>query len=111
MNIAEIYNEYDHVNNMMVIYVEDLAKKEFETEDDVVKMLEAFKGNFETLFEESNTLEGDDDNLKDLKYFLFDALLFTRDIVAFYKAKEYMRIKMRITNYVAKKRRAEMFAK
>lgn len=110
MNIAEIYNEYNNVNNMLVIYVEDLAKKEFQSEDDVVKMLEAFKGNFETLFEECNTLD-DDDNLKDLKYFLFDVLLFTRDIVAFYNAKEYMRIKMRITNYVAKKRRAEMFSK
>lgn len=31
MNIAEIYNEYNNLNNMLVIYVEDLAKKEFES--------------------------------------------------------------------------------
>lgn len=111
MNIAEIYNEYENVNNMLVIYVEDLAKKEFETEDDVAKMLESFKSNFENLFDESNKIEEEDDNLKDLKYFLFDALLFTRDVIAFYNANEYMRIKMRITNYVAKKRRAEMFSR
>lgn len=108
MNIAEIYNEYNNINNMLVIYVEDLAQKEFESEDNVVRMLESFKGNFEALFEECNSLE-EDDNLKDLKYFLFDALLFTRDVIAFYNVKEFTRIKMRITNYVAKKRRAEMF--
>ena len=34
MNIAEIYNEYNNLNNMLVIYVEDLAKKEFEGEDE-----------------------------------------------------------------------------
>ena len=28
MNIAEIYNEYNNLNNMLVIYVEDLAKKD-----------------------------------------------------------------------------------
>ena len=111
MNIAEIYNEYNNLNNMLVIYVEDLAKKEFESEDEetVINMFSSFKRNLEYLFDKCNAIEADDDNIKDLKYFLFDALLFTRDVIAFYKVKEFTRIKMRITNYVAKKRRAEMF--
>ena len=49
MNIAEIYNEYNNLNNMLVIYVEDLAKKEFEGEDEetVINMLSSFKSNLE----------------------------------------------------------------
>ena len=106
-----LYEKYNNLNNMLVIYVEDLAKKEFDGEDEetVINMLSSFKSNLEYLFDKCNAIEAEDDNIKDLKYFLFDALLFTRDVIAFYKVKEFARIKMRITNYVAKKRRAEMF--
>ena len=67
-----------------------------------------FKENGEAILRITNISNGVI-NEEDLKYFLFDALLFTRDVIAFYKVKEFARIKMRITNYVAKKRRAEMF--
>lgn len=114
MNIAEIYNEYSSLNNILVAFVEDLSNKEFyvDSEEETSNMLKSFKSKFEGLFEECNGLEVNEEdynNLQDLKYLLFDALLFTRDMVNFYELKEFMRIKMRITNYIAKKRRSEIF--
>ena len=74
-------------------------------------MLSSFKSNLEYLFDKCNAIEVEDDNIKDLKYFLFDALLFTRDVIAFYKVKEFARIKMRITNYVAKRKEEQKCSK
>ena len=68
--------------------------------------------NFERLMEQCSELEigpQDEDNLKDLKYLLIDSLFLAMDLQGFFEVGELGRFKMRVLNYLNKKRRAEVF--
>lgn len=70
------------------------------------------KETFEGLMEKVSTLEVEEaqqENLKDLKYLIMDALFFASDLVNFYKHQELSRFKMRVLNALNKKRRSELF--
>ena len=109
-----IYRSYMQENTEYTNWLEKLINEDFESDaPPIIKMrLKEVRENFEQLMEKCNELEvasEDEDNLKDLKYLLIDSLFLAMDLQGFFEVGELGRFKMRVLNYLNKKRRAEVF--
>lgn len=109
-----IYRSYIEENIEYTNWLEKLANEDFKNDaPPIIKMrLKEARENFEQLMEKCNELEvasEDEDNLKDLKYLLIDSLFLAMDLQGFFEVGELGRFKMRVLNYLNKKRRAEVF--
>ena len=114
MELVNSYACYTEEYNAYLKFVEQLVKTDFANcvEVEVTNKLAKAKETFEALMEKVSTLEVEEaqqENLKDLKYLIMDALFFASDLDNFYKHKEIGRFKMRVLNALNKKRRAELF--
>ena len=109
-----IYKAYIEENTEYTSWLEKLVNEEFQTDaPPIIKMrLQEARENFEQLMERCNDLEveiNEENNLMDLKYLLMDSLFFAMDLQGFFEAGDLGRFKMRVLNYLNKKRRAEAF--
>lgn len=114
MELVNSYAYYTEEYNAYLELVEQLVETDFANcvEAEVTSKLENAKETFEGLMEKVSTLEVEEaqqENLKDFKYLIMDALFFTSDLANFYKHQELGRFKMRVLNALNKKRRAELF--
>lgn len=114
MELVNSYACYTEEYNAYLKFVEQLVETDFANcvEVEVTSKLAKAKETFEALMEKVSTLEVEEaqqENLKDLKYLIMDALFFASDLDNFYKHKEIGRFKMRVLNALNKKRRAELF--
>lgn len=114
MSLVQNYEEYNKVNNKYLDFIEGLVNNNLgECDNENIKdTLLSAQNSFESIkirIDVEGMEETDKENLNDLKYLIMDALFISADLVAFYKYKQPERFKMRATNYINKKRRAEMF--
>ncbi|MGL5353781.1 MAG: hypothetical protein ACRDA5_10740 [Clostridium sp.] len=114
MDLIKAYEEYTGVNNDYVNFIEKLVNSDLGdcNDEKVAEHLLAAQNSFESIKIRTDVMEveeKDQENFRDLKYLVMDALFITADLTAFYKYKQPERFKMRATNYINKKRRAEMF--
>ncbi|MBU3104260.1 hypothetical protein [Clostridium gasigenes] len=114
MNLIKAYEEYTRVNNDYVNFIEGLVNSDLGdcNETQIKDHLLCAQNSFESIkirIDVEKVEEKDQENLRDLKYLVMDALFISADLVAFYKYKQPERFKMRAVNYINKKRRAEMF--
>lgn len=114
MNLIKAYEEYTRVNNDYVNFIEGLVNSDLGdcNETQIKAHLLCAQNSFESIkirIDVEKVEEKDQENLRDLKYLVMDALFISADLVAFYKYKQPERFKMRAVNYINKKRRAEMF--
>lgn len=114
MSLVQNYEEYNKVNSNYVNFIEGLVNSDLgECDNEKIKdTLLSAQNSFESIkirIDVEGMEETDKENLNDLKYLIMDALFISADLVAFYKYKQPERFKMRATNYINKKRRAEMF--
>lgn len=111
MSLVNIYEEYNIASKEYLNLVNNLADNNLEDfNDKTLNKLESYKCKFEKIMEKASeeiVLEKDEVNLKDLKYLVLDNLFLASDLKYFYELKEVERFKMRLANYVNKKRRAE----
>lgn len=114
MELVNSYACYTEEYNAYLEFVEQLIETDFANgvEAEVTSKLAKVKVTFESLMEKVSALEveeAQEENLKDLKYLIMDALFFASDLANFYKHQELGRFKMRVLNALNKKRRAELF--
>lgn len=114
MDLLEIYAAYKAENTDYIEWLETLVNESFENDaPPIIRMrLIDTKACFSKLMEQCATLEvssEEETNLKDLKYLLMDSLFLASDLVRFYETEDLGRFKMRVLNYLTKKRRAELF--
>lgn len=114
MSLVHNYEEYNKVNGDYLNFIEGLVNSDLgECDNEKIKdTLLSAQNSFESIkirIDVEGMEESDKENLNDLKYLIMDALFISADLVAFYKYKQPERFKMRATNYINKKRRAEMF--
>ena len=114
MELVNSYARYTEEYNAYLAFVEQLVETDFANcvEAEVTSQLTKTKEVLETLMEKVSAFEvseAQQENLKDLKYLVMDALFFASDLANFYKHQELGRFKMRVLNALNKKRRAELF--
>lgn len=114
MNLVEIYAQYVNINNEYTSWIEALVNEDFQNDaQPLIKIrLQDTKEQFQKLMEACSNLKVDaenEENFKDLRYLVMDSLFLAGDLEAFYKVGELGRFKMRVLNYLNKKRRADMF--
>lgn len=114
MDLIKAYEEYTRVNNNYVNSIERLVNSDLGdcNEEHIKEQLLSAQNSFESIkirIDVVEVEEKEEENLRDLKYLVMDALFISADLVAFYKYKQPERFKMRAVNYINKKRRAEMF--
>ena len=114
MELVNSYASYREEYNAYLKLVEQLVETDFANcvEAEVTSRLSKTRETFETLMEKVSAMEvseTEEENLKDLKYLIMDALFLASDLDNFYKHKELGRFKMRVLNALNKKRRAELF--
>lgn len=114
MNLLEIYERYTAINNEYAMWIETLVNEDFQNDaEPIIRIrLQDTKEQFQKLMEECSTLEVDtenEENFKDLRYLVMDSLFLAGDLEAYFKVGELGRFKMRVLNYLNKKRRADMF--
>lgn len=114
MNLLEIYESYTAINNEYAIWIEALVNEDFQNDaEPIIRIrLQDTKEQFQKLMEECSTLEVEaenEENFKDLRYLVMDSLFLAGDLEAYFKVGELGRFKMRVLNYLNKKRRADMF--
>lgn len=113
MEIIKIYEAYKQLNKQYAQMVEILTNEEEIIQDNkVLEKLQGFKGEFENLMNQASTMdmeEATEENMKDLKYLLADSYFLALDVCHFYTHNEMGRLKLRVLNYLNKKRRNEMF--
>ena len=114
MELVNSYACYREEYNAYLKLVEQLVETDLSNcvEAEVTSRLSKTKETFETLIEKVSNMEvseAEEENLKDLKYLIMDALFLASDLDNFYKHKELGRFKMRVLNALNKKRRAELF--
>lgn len=111
MELISIYEKYTDLNEGYVALLERLVDTDFAGDQAAIKQqLIKTKEQFEVMMEQTAALEVEQDqeqNLQDLKYLLTDSLFLSIDIVSFFEYEAYGRFKMRVLNYVNKKRRSE----
>ncbi|MGG7177288.1 hypothetical protein ACQPU1_06850 [Clostridium paraputrificum] len=112
MTLESTYEEFKGLNSEYISFIEELLESNFTnySEEEIVEKLANGKIVFETLKVKSDNIEIEDkdkENLMDLKYLIIDGLFLAIDLLNFYKLKEMERFKMRIVNYVRKKRVTE----
>lgn len=113
MELVRIYEEYTALNGQYAAFLEQLIGAEEMVKDEaVLSELGKTKDQLEALMAQSSGLEIDganEQNLNDLKYLVTDVYFLAMDLEHFYKHNEMGRFKMRVLNYLNKKRRAEAF--
>lgn len=114
MNLLEVYQQYVDINNEYSGWIEALVNEDFQNDAaPIIRVrLQDSKEQFEKLMEACSNLEvgtEEEENFKDLRYLLMDSIFLAGDLLAFYNADELGRFKMRVLNYLNKKRRADMF--
>lgn len=115
MDLLNTYEEYKNYKNQYVVFIEELFNsnlKAYSREITLKKLEEAFKTfeMFNSRTDDMKVEEKDEENLRDLRYLIFDSLLLSSDLLKFYKYNEVERFKMRTINYINKVRRDEMFS-
>lgn len=115
MDLLNTYEEYKNYKNQYVLFIEELFNsnlKAYSNEIALEKLEEAFKTfeMFNSRTDDMKVEEKDEENLRDLRYLIFDSLLLSSDLLKFYKYNEVERFKMRTINYINKVRREEMFS-
>lgn len=114
MDLISIYTNYKELNNEYTNYLTSLVSTELgECENQAIKdALLRYQNKFEVLKMNADieeiTSENEND-LKDLRYLLMDALFASHDVLSFYSQKQVERFKMRAVNYVNKVARANIF--
>ena len=116
MELVNHYTQYTTTYGEYLAYVEHLVETDFadSIEKEVAARLTTTRETFETLMNQISTLEVEqeqEENLKDLKYLVMDALFLAGDLEQFYNYQEIGRFKMRVLNALNKKRRAEALGK
>lgn len=111
MSLLLIYEEYNNLNKQYLDFINNVINENLEEySDSILKALKEYKVKFEEILGKT-TLEDEtsenEDNLNDLKYLVLDSLFLAADLANFYSYKEKERFKMRVVNYINKKRRAE----
>lgn len=114
MQLLELYEQYKEMNKKYTEWLEELVDQDFEgyPAEEILLKLEVARNDFETMVEKSNELEIESEqeaNYKDLRYLVTDALFLSTDLAHFYKYEELGRFKMRVLNYLNKKRRVDVF--
>lgn len=114
MELVNYYTQYTTTYGEYMTYVEHLVETDFKecTEAELTAQLKGARETFETLMMQINGLEVEkeqEENFKDLKYLVMDALFLAGDLEQFVKYQEIGRFKMRVLNALNKKRRAEAF--
>lgn len=114
MNLVEIYSAYKEESTEYFSWLEAVVDSDFQNDATPiirVRLIDT-KEQFEKWMEACSNLEveeKDQDNLKDLRYLILDSLFLAADLVRFFETDDLGRFKMRVLNYLNKKRRAEMF--
>ena len=114
MELVNYYTQYTTTYGTYLKDVEHLVETDFKeaVEAELTAQLTATREVFEMLMTQISSLEVEQDqeeNLKDLKYLVMDALFLAGDLEQFYKHQEIGRVKMRVLNALNKKRRAEAY--
>ncbi|MDY6012570.1 hypothetical protein [Clostridium sp.] len=111
MSLVMIYEEYNIINKDFLEFANKIAEESLENySDEKLEKLKEYKEKFEEIMEKSSELvvsEENEINLNDLRYLVLDSLFLAADLSNFYHYKEVERFKMRIANYINKRRRAE----
>lgn len=111
MSLVMTYEEYNIINKEFLDFVNNIVEENLENySEEKLEKLKNYKAKFEEIMEKSNgevVSEDNENNLKDLRYLVLDSLFLAADITNFYSYKESERFKMRVANYVNKRRRAE----
>lgn len=114
MTLLKIYEDYKELSKQYVSWLEELVEKDFAgyAAEEILLKLENTRNQFEAMMEQSGGLEIETEqeaNYKDLRYLVADALFLATDLAHFYKYEELGRFKMRVLNYLNKKRRVDVF--
>lgn len=114
MNLVEIYEAYRVVSVEYIEWLEIVVQSDFQNDAEPIIRLRLIdtKKQFEEWMEQCNELEveeKDETNLKDLRYLILDSLFLAADLVRFFETDDLGRFKMRVLNYLNKKRRVELF--
>ncbi len=114
MKLVEVYEQYVNLNSEYAAWIENLVNEDFQNDaPPLIKIrLQDTKEQFENLMETCMGLEVEpeqEENFKDLRYLLMDSVFLAGDLLAFYNVEELGRFKMRVLNYLNKKRRADLF--
>ncbi len=112
MSLLLIYEEYNSLNKRYLDFINNVIDQNLEEySDSILEELREYKVKFEEILGKT-TLEKEtsenEDNLNDLKYLTLDSLFLAADLSNFYFYKEKERFKMRLVNYINKKRRSEL---
>ncbi|WP_054743561.1 hypothetical protein [Cellulosilyticum ruminicola] len=115
MNLLEIYEDYIAINNEYAAWIETLVNEDFQNDaQPIIRIrLQDTKEQFQRLMEVCSALEVDaenEENFKDLRYLIMDSLFLAGDLETYFKLGELGRFKMRVLNYLNKKRRVDMFS-
>lgn len=114
MNLVEIYSAYKEESTEYITWLEAVVNSDFQNDAMPiirVRLIDT-KEQLEKWMEACANLEveeKDKENLKDLRYLILDSLFLAADLVRFFETDDLGRFKMRVLNYLNKKRRAEMF--
>lgn len=114
MELVSHYEAYTNLIRTYMCFIEELVNTDFTayTSEVIEKELVSVRDQVQELMDVCETIEVEkeqEENLKDLRYLVMDALFFTTELATFYKSEELGRFKMRAINYLNKRRRAEMF--
>lgn len=114
MDLLQVYTFYIEESTDYIGWIETLVNEDFQSDAaPIIKIrLSDAKAQFEKAMEQCSTLEveaKDENNLKDLRYLIMDSIFLASDLVRFYEAGDLGRFKMRVLNFLNKKRRAELF--
>lgn len=111
MTLAEIYKKYKDIHKTLEAFLEKFVEtKEEITSQSVIDVFEDTRLGIESLLDESVSLEvanEHEDDLKDLKYLMTDTLFLLMDLSDFCKYNEIGRCKMRVLNYLGKRKRTD----
>jgi len=109
MNLVEIYSAYKEESAEYTTWLEAIVSSDFQNDAMPiirVRLIDT-KEQFEKWMEVCSNLEveeKDQDNLKDLRYLILDSLFLAADLVRFFETDDLGRFKMRVLNYLNKKR-------
>lgn len=112
MDLIKVYTEYNNINNELIKYSEEIINSDLnDFNEDIKNKLLFFNERFGLVKIKSDDLSEkpeNEENIRDLRYLIVDGLFFTLDLINFYNVGEWARFKMRVTNYIEKKKRADL---
>lgn len=112
MELIQIYETYNILNKEYIEVIEKIVSEQnYEKQEETSIRLKEIKQQLEELMDQSSELtseEINEQNLKDLRYLITDSFFLAVDLLHFYEHNEIGRFKMRVVNYLNKKRRHEL---